>query len=212
MTGVRSQQHRCHIDATAGPAPAGNHGGASPGPFRRRATHHPSSLHGMPRGPGGATAPDPGWSLVTQLSQPSHPLPGSPDPVGDFFPVGDLTANMVVNPPTGKKSPRSFSHHPGANRSTPKEPPNPALHPAHHGGRRDHENLPGLPVVTPASQRRPRPGNVRYGLGRRGMSLSRSGPGWWGPGWAGLGLDFWVSTSCGLARRTRRRRGCRRRP
>ncbi len=54
--------------------------------------------------------PDPGWSLVTQLSHPAHPLPGSPDPVGDFFPVGDLTANMVVNPPTGVKSPRSFSH------------------------------------------------------------------------------------------------------
>ncbi len=58
---------------------------------------------------------DPERSLVSQLSQPPHPLPASPDPVGDYFPVGDLTANMVVNPPTGKKSPRSFSHHPGTN-------------------------------------------------------------------------------------------------
>ncbi len=79
-----------------------------------------NSVIGLPRGPGRDHRPDPAWSLVTHLSQPPHPLPASPDPVGDFFPVGDLTANMVVNPPTGKKSPRSFSHRPGANPANPR--------------------------------------------------------------------------------------------
>ncbi len=62
-------------------------------------------------GSGRSTAP-PGqnpWSPATHLSQPTHPLPGSLDPVGDLFPVGDLTANTIVNPPTGKKSPRSLA-------------------------------------------------------------------------------------------------------
>ncbi len=82
-------------------------------------------------GPPGLTEPPPGPGLVPGDSAvaAASPLPGSPDPVGVFFPVGDLTANMVVNPPTGKKSPRSFSHQPGT--SPARSPRNPQIRPPH---------------------------------------------------------------------------------
>ncbi len=58
--------------------------------------------------PGGGSAPA-AWRVcrVSALFGGAGGWPRGfrPDPVGDFFPVGDLTANMVVKSPTGKYPP-----------------------------------------------------------------------------------------------------------
>ncbi len=177
---MQFQQHRCHIDAALNPA-GGGAGRESAGGFR---DHGPTLDHGtrhgqpgpafhdhgnrlwansviaLPRRPGRAP-PRPGRSQATHLSQPAHPLRGSPDPVGVFFPIGDLTANMVVNPPTGKKSPRSFSHHPGTSPASPPATRKPGPPPRKPG---PPPRKPGPPSASPAGvhagdvpDRHPRP-------------------------------------------------------